>query len=157
MMISGRLRAGDLRIFGLLLRVISHAGDGYLWIALLCVALATRRTKAAEVGVCAAALGIGTSLLLKRTCRRARPVGGTNWGRLVGPDKYSFPSGHTTTAFALATITTTYWPGIAPTLWVCAGCIAVSRALLGFHYLSDVIAGVALGLLSGLSADLILS
>lgn len=155
--VSGRLRAGELRIFGLVLRVVSHAGDGYLWIALLCIALATGRTKAAWVGVLAAALGIGASLFLKRTCRRARPVGGTNWGRVVGPDKYSFPSGHTTTAVALATITTTYWPGIAPALWVCAGCIGVSRALLGFHYLSDVIGGVGLGLLSGLSADLIVA
>jgi undecaprenyl-diphosphatase len=157
MLVSGRLRQGELPIFGWLLRVISHAGDGYLWVALLCIALATRRIKAAEVGVLAAVLGIGASLFLKHTCRRARPLGGTNWGRVVGPDKYSFPSGHTTTAFALATITTTYWPGIAPALWACAGCIALSRALLGFHYLSDVIAGVALGLLAGLAAVLILS
>jgi undecaprenyl-diphosphatase len=75
----------------------------------------------------------------------------------VAPDKYSFPSGHTTTAFALTTVAITHWPGIAPALFVCAGCIAVSRVVLGFHYLSDVIAGAGLGMLSGLSADLILS
>jgi undecaprenyl-diphosphatase len=140
-----------------LLRGISHAGDGYLWIGLLIVALASRRAKAGLVGLLAAAFASGVSLFLKRTCRRARPVGGTNWGRVLAPDKYSFPSGHTTTAFALATVTTTLWPAIAPALWIIAGCIAASRTLLGFHYLSDVMAGVGLGLLSGLSAVLIVS
>ena len=136
---------------------MSQAGDGCLWIALLLIALATKRTKAAEAGILAATLATSASLFLKHTCRRARPAGGTNSGRIVAPNKYSFPSGHTTTAFALATIAVNHWPGIAPALWVCAGCIAVSRAVLGFHYLSDVIAGAGLGMLSGLSADLILS
>jgi undecaprenyl-diphosphatase len=154
---SCRIRAAELRTFKVLLRGISHLGDGYLWIALLAVALVTGRMRAAYAGLLAAALGIGASLLLKRACRRARPDGGTHWGRVVAPDKYSFPSGHTTTAFALATITVTSWPAISPALWVCAGCIAVSRTLLGCHYLSDVAAGAALGLVSGLSASLILS
>jgi undecaprenyl-diphosphatase len=154
---AGRIRSGELRALELLLRGVSWAGDGYLWIALLIVALATGRARAGFVGLFAAALGIGVSLFLKHVCRRARPAGGTNWGRFVAPDKYSFPSGHTTTAFALATVTVAQWPTIAPALFVCAGCIAISRLLLGFHYLSDVVAGAGLGLLSGLSAGLILS
>jgi undecaprenyl-diphosphatase len=70
--------------------------------------------------------------------------------------KTHFPAG-IQLLHSLATIAVNHWPGIAPAVWVCAGCIAVSRAVLGFHYLSDVIAGAGLGMLSGLSADLILS
>ena len=154
---SGRIRSGELKAFEFLLRAISRAGDGYLWIALLAVALATGHAKAGIAGLFAAALAFGVSLFLKHTCRRSRPAGGTNWSRFVAPDKYSFPSGHTTTAFALATVTVTHWPAIAPALFVCAGCIAMSRLLLGFHYLSDVVAGAGLGLLAGLSTKLIVS
>lgn len=154
---TDRFRSGELRALEIVLRTISRAGDGYFWLVMLAVALATGHNRAGVVGLLAAALGLIASLFLKHVCRRARPEGGVNWGRFLAPDKYSFPSGHTTTAFSLATVTATHWPAIAPALWVCAACIAVSRTLLGFHYLSDVIAGAGLGLLSGLSAVRILS
>jgi undecaprenyl-diphosphatase len=154
---TDRFRSGEFRALEIVLRTVSRAGDGYFWLVMLAVALATGHTKASVVGLLAAAFGLSTSLFLKHFCRRARPEGGANWGRFLAPDKYSFPSGHTATAFSLAAVTATHWPAIAPALWVCAGCIALSRTLLGFHYLSDVIAGAALGLLSGLSAVQILS
>ena len=55
----------------------------------------------------------------------------------------SFPSGHTATAFALATslsITYPKWYVIAPSaLWACS--VGVSRMNEGVHYPSDVLAG----------------
>src|SRR5215475_2146200 len=84
---TGRIRSGELRAFEFLLRAISRAGDGYLWFALLAVSLATGRAKAGFVGILAATLATGVSLFLKRTCRRVRPTGATNWSRFVAPDK----------------------------------------------------------------------
>jgi membrane-associated phospholipid phosphatase len=59
----------------------------------------------------------------------------------------SFPSGHTSEAFALATsLSLTYpkWYIIAPSfLW--AGAVGYSRMDLGVHYPSDVLAGAILG------------
>lgn len=59
----------------------------------------------------------------------------------------SFPSGHTATAFALATslsIKYPKWYVIAPTaLWACS--VGVSRMNEGVHYPSDVLAGAAIG------------
>jgi membrane-associated phospholipid phosphatase len=59
----------------------------------------------------------------------------------------SFPSGHTSEAFALATsVSLTYpkWYIIAPSfLW--AGAVGYSRMDLGVHYPSDVLAGAILG------------
>lgn len=154
---TDRCRSGELRTVEILLRAISRAGDGYFWLLMLAIAFATRHYKAAVAGLIAAMFGLLSSLSLKHVCRRTRPRSGGDWGRFVAPDKYSFPSGHTTTAFCLATVTTTYWPAVAPALWVCAAGIAVSRTLLAFHYGSDVIAGIGLGLLSGLAAVRILS
>ena len=62
-------------------------------------------------------------------------------------DSPSFPSGHTSTAFALATslsIRYPKWYVIAPSaLWACS--VGVSRMNEGVHYPTDVLAGAALG------------
>lgn len=59
----------------------------------------------------------------------------------------SFPSGHTSTAFALATslsIKYPKWYVIAPSaLWACS--VGVSRMNEGVHYPSDVLAGAVIG------------
>lgn len=59
----------------------------------------------------------------------------------------SFPSGHTATAFALATslcIKYPKWYIIAPTAaWACS--VGISRMNEGVHYPSDVIAGAVIG------------
>jgi membrane-associated phospholipid phosphatase len=59
----------------------------------------------------------------------------------------SFPSGHTSEAFALATsVSLSYpkWYIIAPS-FVWAGAVGYSRMYLGVHYPSDVLAGAVLG------------
>ena len=63
----------------------------------------------------------------------------------VGP--YSFPSGHTSTAFVTATslsIAFPKWYVIVPSyMW--AGSVGYSRMHLGMHYPSDVLAGAIIG------------
>ena len=74
------------------------------------------------------------------------------WADLLPPDQFSFPSGHTITAFAVAVSLSMYYPEMLPGLLFCAVSIAVSRILLGMHFLSDVLAGAAIGSALGYAA-----
>jgi undecaprenyl-diphosphatase len=59
----------------------------------------------------------------------------------------SLPSGHTTTAFAALVAIGFVAPRFRPLLWVYAVAVAVSRVAISAHYVSDVIAGAAVGAL----------
>jgi undecaprenyl-diphosphatase len=78
------------------------------------------------------------------------------WAHLLPPDQFSFPSGHTITAFAVAVALGSFYPEMQPGLFFCAVSVAASRILLGMHFLSDVVAGASLGaVLGGVSAMLL--
>jgi len=60
----------------------------------------------------------------------------------------SFPSGHTTTAFATATslsLAFPKWYVVVPS-YAFASAVAYSRMHLGMHYPSDVLAGIVIGI-----------
>jgi membrane-associated phospholipid phosphatase len=64
---------------------------------------------------------------------------------------FSFPSGHTTSAFATATalsLSTKKWQVIVPS-YLYAGFVGYSRMRLGVHYPSDVLAGALIGTATG--------
>jgi membrane-associated phospholipid phosphatase len=61
------------------------------------------------------------------------------------PDYASMPSGHATTAFAVAVAIGAVWPRARPLLWLYALVIAASRVIIAAHYPSDVIAGACVG------------
>jgi len=67
------------------------------------------------------------------------------WSSLLPPDQFSFPSGHSITAFAVAVSLGSFYPTLIEGLLFCAVSVAISRILLGMHFLSDVLAGWAIG------------
>jgi membrane-associated phospholipid phosphatase len=66
----------------------------------------------------------------------------TGWGRSSG---FSFPSGHTTTAFVVATFLASLYPPARALFFGFAGGCGLSRVILQQHWLSDVYAGALLG------------
>jgi undecaprenyl-diphosphatase len=133
----------------------TRGGDGWLWLlcGLLLVAEGEGRGyRALEAGLLSAICGISLFRVLKSAVRRKRPcnIEPHCWSKLLPPDQFSFPSGHTLTAFAVAISLSSFYPGYAPILLICAASIAVSRIVLGMHFLTDVVAGAAIGTVIGM-------
>jgi len=128
----------------------SRAGDGWLWLAIgVALLLFGDGQRWAAVSGAASAAVFSTLLfmLLKRFFNRRRPceIQAHCWATLTPPDEYSFPSGHTMVAFAVTTALSQFYPELLWTLLFFSASIAVSRIILGMHFLTDVIAGAALG------------
>ena len=93
------------------------------------------------------------SNLLKRLIGRARPtefdsVGGFSFQNILNDWTYqSFPSGHTTTAIALAFTVGFLWPRLFPVLMVIGIVVGISRVPVGMHYPTDVFGGFIVGML----------
>ncbi len=89
--------------------------------------------------------------LAKNVIGRARPptlTGDEIWVSSPFADRYafaSFPSGHATTAGALAMALALLFPRFRVFFWLAGAWIAVSRPALGLHFPSDVLAGIAFG------------
>jgi membrane-associated phospholipid phosphatase len=60
----------------------------------------------------------------------------------------SFPSGHALTIFCVAVIASAVMPTLAPLWFSVALYLALTRAFLNAHFLSDVFIGSAIGLLT---------
>lgn len=93
--------------------------------------------------------------IAKRIVGRARPL-------VAGDDVFlykfflwrveyaSFPSGHATTAFAVAVAFGVLWPRLRPLLWTYAIVIALSRVIVTAHHPSDAVAGAIAGAVGAL-------
>jgi membrane-associated phospholipid phosphatase len=100
------------------------------------------------VTLTATALNIGITTAIKYSVNRKRPdqanIGVVDKSDFNDP---SFPSGHTSSAFATATSLSLAYPKwfvIIPTYTI-ASAIGYSRVYLGGHYPSDVLAGALVG------------
>jgi YegS/Rv2252/BmrU family lipid kinase len=141
------------------LALVSRAADrGLLWIgvaALLAAALPASGPRAARRGLIS--LGLASALAngpIKFLWQRGRPAGPLSeatarWIR--PPVSYSFPSGHSASAFAFATGAAIEAPALAPPLLSLAATVAFSRVHTRVHYPSDVAAGAALGVAAAIA------
>lgn len=128
----------------------TRAGDGWLWyLSGLLVLLfgGPARFLAIAAAASAAFVGVGMFVSIKKISGRKRPceIEPHCWARLLPPDQFSFPSGHTITAFSVAVTLGVFYPAFLAVLLFCAFSIAISRILLGMHFMSDVVVGAILG------------
>lgn len=129
---------------------------GELWIVLAVVLLLFKRTRKTGVAVAVALLlhlFIGDRLI-KPLIARPRPCDlNTAFTPLVPrPSGWSFPSGHTSSAFAAASALLFEKSRLAPYALVLAAFIGLTRLYLYVHFPTDVLAGVTTGLVFGFVA-----
>lgn len=115
-------------------------------------ALRSERHEAASVRL-AVALGVESVVVnwgIKSLFRRARPPEAEARPRaLRRPRTSSFPSGHATSGFLAASLLGAADPPRAPGWYALASVVAASRVHVRVHHASDVVGGVAIGLVFG--------
>jgi undecaprenyl-diphosphatase len=135
----------------------TRMGDGWLWYSLGAILLAFGGSRGyAAVGAAgsAAIAGIFAFKALKKLSHRPRPcqIQPHCWATILPPDQFSFPSGHTMTAFSIALVVSYFYPTLEWPLYFLAISIGLSRVVLGMHFLSDVLAGAVLGSALGVAS-----
>lgn len=134
--------------------LLAHSGDSWFWLVGLAVlwlfgnAFWRYRALVLIVGIVVTAVIV---IAIKFSVRRQRPAG--EWGRIYrSTDPHSFPSGHAARGAMLAVLGLALgpaWFGGALLVW--APLVALARVTMGVHFLSDVLAGIILGVFMGLA------
>jgi undecaprenyl-diphosphatase len=132
---------------------IAHSGDSWFWLLGLTLvwllAPPAGRNLAAFMAISLVAEAVFV-IAIKFTVRRRRPDG--EWGAIYrATDPHSFPSGHAARAGLLAVVALSLapaWFGLLLAIW--APLVSAARVIMGVHYLSDVVVGLFIGVISGL-------
>ncbi len=133
---------------------ITYLGSGScFFISVALIMLATRRYRRTAVIMLAsiAAGYIVANLIMKNVFARSRPF----WIRddvillIKGPKDYSFPSGHTVSAFVSATVLFIRHRRFGIPALLLAALIGFSRLYLYVHFPSDVFGGMLVGIAVG--------
>lgn len=162
-------------------RFLHHAATDFEWFgstgpfiiggSLYAVGMLWHHPEIADLGwhgAEAAIVADGATFVLKGLAGRGRPFvsGDTNphdfhfAGGFGKDDRQSFPSGHTTTAFAVAAAVTSearrHWPTqwwstwlVAPAMYGGATMVGAARMYHNVHWASDVAVGAAIGTFAG--------
>ena len=141
-------------------RFFTYLGDGLFIIALAVILFIFRKRLLSLLVFASYALSGLIAMALKYSFDAPRPATyfqNTDYKMMFDLNELmtyrSFPSGHTTSAFALATILALYFKNksYAPLLLLYACLVGYSRIYLAQHFLLDVMCGTLIGLLSSLA------
>ena len=142
--------------------VTSLGNGGMIWIAATVLLMIPKKTR--KVGI-TSAVALLLSLIInnniiKNIVQRPRPFATFKELQIIVPipSEFSFPSGHTASSFAAASVFFRQLPkklGL-PSV-ILAGIIGFSRLYVGVHYPTDVIAGVIMGILLSYLAEILVN
>jgi undecaprenyl-diphosphatase len=137
-------------------RHISRTGDGPFY-ALLCAYLYCRygwNQPLLQSVVLGFSIERPLYFLMKNGFKRNRPANAlNNFQSLIIPsDHFSFPSGHTSAAFMVATAIGYFFPPLFIIGYLWAALIGFSRVTIGVHFPTDTLMGALLGIGSALAA-----
>lgn len=129
-----------------IVRRISQSGSyGVGWVALFAVVVTMLDGWLVAVAAAGCVLGtLALNTVVKEIIRRPRPASRAFDDH---PTTFSMPSAHTSMAVVGASIMTLVAPALWLLWWGWTWVLAVSRIVLGMHYVGDVLAGACFGAL----------
>ena len=140
----------------------SLGDDGIIWIIMGLVLLIPKKTRKCGIMVLAALLVmlVVNNIVLKNLIARARPY--ATYPELVSdladiihiPKSYSFPSGHTVSAMAVAFTVLSQHKKLGVVTLILAFLMGLSRLYVGVHFPTDVYGGIVVAALISLSVIL---
>lgn len=135
-------------------RQISRTGDGWLYGLLLAALYYQQGWQSLGLQMLLLGFLIERPLyfVLKNGLKRHRPAQVLpNFQSVIRPsDYFSFPSGHTSAAFMVATTLAYCLPAWTAPLFIWAASVGFSRVILGVHFPTDILMGMVLGVSAAL-------
>ncbi|XP_046456224.1 phospholipid phosphatase 6-like [Daphnia pulex] len=138
------------------------SGSGYIWLPVCAILYFMHPFVPKQLPInliMAFVLDIVVIGLLKAFARRRRPpTRNPDFFKSIGPDQFSFPSGHASRTILIAFIFSLINPffdigylnfGVSLLLWGWSLTVCLSRILNGRHYLFDVLVGATIGFVEG--------
>ncbi len=133
---------------------ITRLGDGFLYplIILLSILIDSFQLKLLLSFLIGFSIERILYYLIKNTTKRERPFEKLKIKDIIilPPDKYSFPSGHTSSSFLFATLFSLFFPQLTIIVFTFAVLVAFSRIILNLHYPTDVLIGLQIGILTAI-------
>lgn len=131
-------------------KLVSRLGDGVFWYGLIVLSFVLSGIQAWHPALhmlLTAGVGVLIYKFLKQRLVRERPfISHQHISCDTKPlDHYSFPSGHTLHALSFSIMLSYYYPSLSLLVFSFALLVAMSRLILGLHYISDVVVGALIG------------
>lgn len=142
-------------------QALSHTADGwgYLFIPLVLMLWSPAQGQTFfMVSLVAFAIERSLYFAMKKGFKRRRPpqaIPGVE-SFIIASDEFSFPSGHTSGAFLMTTLSCIYISPLLAIAYVWASSIAACRVILGVHFPSDTLMGAIIGSAVALLSSLLL-
>ncbi len=131
-------------------RWVSKTGDGFLYPLVAAYLYYADVSLGRPFLICALAAFLierPLYLIVKNGLKRGRPQQALPDFRsfIVPSDRFSFPSGHTSAAFLMASLVGYFFPALIIPLYAWASAVGMSRIFLGVHFPTDVLVGSTIG------------
>ena len=165
---AGFIKHGDVVLFYLfnrklrcqalnsIMRMLTQLGSTLFSIFISALILIPTSQNFRITGIHLAGTLLGSQCIVqsvKRLVDRPRPYKTLENAIAMKPPacQYSFPSGHTCAAFSIAFVLSLSIPALQLPFIALATLVGISRIYLGFHYPTDVVAGIVIAYVSYLS------